>query len=210
MDRDQRHDDELLRRSDAVGRLGDVRGDGQRARRRTGLHRRVQRPAHQAARLRLRGADEGTGGGEADHAGRALPARGRVVRPARGAALPHRGQLRVPVGLLPLHPEAQPDEERTPRQRGSAPDARRQGTAQRPPRGQPAQGCDLQGAVGRHRRPGPHLPLHAGADRADAQRHRAPARQRSGPGQGRRRVLAARGADLRQRRRLLHLDPGRR
>ena len=54
----QRHDDELLGRSDALGCLGDLRGDHQRSRRRPGLHRGLQRPAHPAARVRLRGAGE--------------------------------------------------------------------------------------------------------------------------------------------------------
>ena len=58
LDRHQRHPDELLRRPDALGHLGHLRGDGQRSGRRPRLHRRVQRGAHQAARLHLRGADD--------------------------------------------------------------------------------------------------------------------------------------------------------
>ena len=52
----ERHDDELLRRPDAVGHLDHLRGDGQRPRRRPRLHRRVQHRAAEAARLHLRGA----------------------------------------------------------------------------------------------------------------------------------------------------------
>ena len=41
---------------DAVGQLDHLRGDRQRARRRPRLHRRLQRPAHPAPRVHLRGA----------------------------------------------------------------------------------------------------------------------------------------------------------
>ena len=56
VDRHQRHDGQLLRRPDAVGHVDDLRGDRQRSRRRPRPHRRLERRAHQAARLRLRGA----------------------------------------------------------------------------------------------------------------------------------------------------------
>ena len=96
----QRHDDELLRRPDAVGLLGHLRGDRQRPGRRGRLHRRLQRPAHQAARLRLRGAGQPPARARpvdaaADPQRRPVRPRGGVVRPARRPPLPHRGQLRA-------------------------------------------------------------------------------------------------------------------
>ena len=91
----QRHPDELLRRPDAVGQLGHLRGDRQRARRGPGLHQRTQHRADQAARLRLRGAGARRGHRGADHRGRPLHARGGRVRPALRVPLPDRGQLRA-------------------------------------------------------------------------------------------------------------------
>ncbi len=59
----------------------------------------------------------------AGHRRGSLPPRGRVIRPGRGHPLLDRGQLRVPVGLLPLHPAVQPDGDRPSRERRQAPDA---------------------------------------------------------------------------------------
>ena len=103
----QRHDDELLRRPDAVGRLDHLRGDRERPRRQSGLHRRLERAAQEAARLRLRGAGQPPARPrpvqpQADHPRRPVRARGGVVRPEGRPPLPDRGQLRVPVRLLPL------------------------------------------------------------------------------------------------------------
>ena len=67
----------------------------------------------------------------ADHRGRAVRPRGGRVRPARRRALPDRGQLRLPVRLLPLPAAAQPDAHRPAGQRRPAADAGRQGPAQR-------------------------------------------------------------------------------
>ena len=69
----------------------------------------------QQARLRLRGArPPGTPGehheARADPLGRPLRPRGRRHRPATGDPLPDRGQLRLPLGLLPLHRAAEPDD----------------------------------------------------------------------------------------------------
>ena len=75
---------------------------------------------------------------------------------------------------------------------------------------QQEKGATYDVRVGRHRRPGPRVPVHPGPDRADEQRPGARLRRRPGPGPGRGALLAARGAGLRQRRRLLHLHPGRR
>ena len=80
----ERHDDELQRRADAVGRWvtceetvngPDVGPDF------TG---RVQRAAAEAARLRLRGAGRRARGRPPDPQGRTLRPRGGVVRPRRG------------------------------------------------------------------------------------------------------------------------------
>ncbi len=136
----ERHDDELLRRPDAVGRLGHLRGDRQRPRRGSRLHRRLQRAADEAARLRLRGAGQphpGSGPvqGEADHARRPVRPRGGLVRPEGRPPLPHRGQLRLPVRLLPLPAAAAPEAGRQAARRRHAADAEGQGRRQRPPRG---------------------------------------------------------------------------
>ena len=152
-----------------------------------------------------------TGSGRrAGHQGGPVRARVGRVRPARRQPLPQRGQLRLPLGLLPLHPPDLTDGVRPPRERRPAADAQGQGRRPGPPRGVAGQGHPLPRGVGRHRRPGPDLPLHAGPDGADGQRRRAELRRRPGPGAGRGALLAPRGHVLRQRRRLLHLDPGRR
>ena len=103
MDRHQRHDDELLRRPDAVGRVGHLRGDRQRPRRRAPTSPAPEHRAHQAARVHLRGADDRPVRRRAGHQGGAVRPRVGRLRPARRQPLPHRGQLRLPVGLLPLH-----------------------------------------------------------------------------------------------------------
>ena len=95
-----------------MGLVDHLRGDGQRTRRRSRLHRRLQPHTAEATRLRLRGAGRRPERPTADHASGALRARGGVVRPEGRDPLPHRGQLRVPLGLLPLHPEEEPDEDR--------------------------------------------------------------------------------------------------
>ena len=100
-----------------------------------GLPGPAEHPARAEARLRLRGAGRRPEQPAADHPGRPLPARGRVVRPGRRDPVPHRGQLRVRLRLLPLHPQEQPHGDRVPRQRGPAPDARDHRPAERPPRG---------------------------------------------------------------------------
>ena len=92
----------------------------------------------------------------------------------------------------------------------AAADAGGQGRAQRRPGRHPAGGRQLQGDLGRHRRPGAHLPLHPRRARPDPQRHRHQPRRRPGPGPGGGVVLAAGGRGLRQGHRLLHLHPGRR
>ena len=102
---------------------------------------RQQHPADQAARLHLRG----PGRRPVRPASRS-PAAGRfaheavVVRPGRGHPVPDRGQLRLPVRVLPVHPGDEPDGDRHARQRGPAPDAGGQGPAQREPGRGPAGG----------------------------------------------------------------------
>ena len=113
----QRHADELRRRGDALGHLAHLRGDGQRPRRRQRLHGRRQQPAAAQARLRLRGPGLlGRGrapDARADPRRRPLRARGRRHRPGDRDPLHDRGQLRLPVGLLPLHRAAEPGDARS-------------------------------------------------------------------------------------------------
>ena len=198
----QRHDVQLQRRDHAVGVVDHLRGDGQRARRGARLPGLAQHRAAAEARLRLRGPEGRAEQPEADHPGGTLPPRGGLLRPPGRHPLPHRGQLRVPLRLLPLRPEAQPDEDRLPRQRGTAADARRPGRAERPPRGPAAEAGDLPRHLGRHRRSGPDV---------RTRHHERPgAGGGGGPGQGAGSgaVLPARGPGPRQRRHLLHLHPG--
>ena len=62
--------------------------------------------------------------------------------------------------------------------------------------------------VGRHRRPRPDVPVHAGPDGADDEQRRAQYVGRQGLAAGRRPLLPARGRRLRARRRVLLLDTG--
>ena len=99
-----------------------------------GLHRRLQRAPDPAARLHLRGARRRAVDRASRSPRRPLRPRGGGLRPARRDPLPHRGQLRLPVRLLPLHPARQPDANRPARQRRPAADAGGDGHAQRRPR----------------------------------------------------------------------------
>ena len=108
----------------------------------------------QAARLRLRGAGQpparlGPVDADPDHAGRAVRPRGRLVRPRGWPPLPHRGQLRLPVRVLPLPPAAQGDEGAQAARRRHAADAQGQGRRQRQPRRRAGHRRDLRRAVGR-------------------------------------------------------------
>ncbi len=60
-----------------------------------------------------------------------VPARGGRVRPEARSAVPHRGQLRVRLRLLPLHPTPQPDADREARQPGRPGDAQESRTSRR-------------------------------------------------------------------------------
>ena len=78
------------------------------------------------------------------------PVRARVggVRPARGRAVPERGQLRVAVRVLPVRAEAQPAAHRPPGQPRPAADAEGQAPAQPGPGGQPAARAPGTGSSG--------------------------------------------------------------
>ncbi len=89
----------------------------------------------EAPRVPLRGPGRRPVEPRADHEGGAVRPRGGRLRPEHGHPLPDRGQLRLPVGLLPLHPHDQPDADGEAGQRGSAPDAGRQGEEELRPRG---------------------------------------------------------------------------
>ena len=109
----QRHDVQLQRRDHAVGVVDHLRGDGQRARRRARLHRHRPTPTLQQPHGYV---FEVPKDGQSDRqpitrAGR-FPHEAVSFDPQRRHPLPHRGQLRVPLRLLPLRPAAQPDEDR--------------------------------------------------------------------------------------------------
>ena len=129
----QRHADELRRRGDPVGQLAHVRGDGQRPRRRQRLHGRQQQPARAEARVCLRGPvllERGRARqAGADPLRRPVRARGGRHRPPDGDPLHDRGQLRLPVGLLPLHRSAEPADGQAPDRRRDAGDAQDRGHA---------------------------------------------------------------------------------
>ena len=169
----QRHADELLGRADAVGQLGHLRGDGQRARRRPRLHRRLQHPAHPAPRLHLRGA-----GRRASRPASRSPQAGRFAHeavafdPSRGVLYLTEDNFGFPSGLYRYMPDEHPLWRRRLGNGGPAADAGRQGRAQRRPGRHPARGRHLPGDVGRHRRPRPHLPVHARPDGAHDEQRR--------------------------------------
>ena len=114
--------------------------------------------------------------------------------PQDGHPLPDRGQLRLPVRLLPLPPAAQPDAARA----GSTTAA---GCRCSPSRASPNPNL----AAEQPRRatydvtwvdiddPAPDVPVHARPDRADDQRPGAHVRRRPGPGAGRGVLLPAGG-----------------
>ena len=120
-----------------MGHVDHVRGDGERARRRRRLHRRLERSAHPAPRLHLRGPGRRAVEPPADHERGPVRARGGRVEPEGERALPDRGQLRLPVGLLPLLPPDGSDGDRQPRRRRATPDAPRRRAAERASRRQP-------------------------------------------------------------------------
>ena len=166
--------------------------------------------AHAAARLHLRGACRWPIGPHPDHVGGTIRARSCRVQPGRGHRVSHRGQLRVPLRSVPLHPAREPDDGRPPPQRGPAPDAPGGGTDGSPPRGHPVDRGVVPGRVGRHRRPRPDVPVRPGSAGSDHQQRRAGLRRQSGSGARSCRLLPARGCLVHEGRDLLHVDPGRR
>ena len=77
----------------------------------------------------------GQSNARADHARRGGSPTRRSPSTRERGALPDRGQLRLPVRLLPLRALGEPDEDRPPRQRRPAADARGRRAAEHPPRG---------------------------------------------------------------------------
>ena len=180
----QRHPDELLRRAACRGAAGSP------ARRRsTGPTSAPTSPASPNIPLTQRHGFifEVPAGGQSNRepitSGRTLRPRGGGLRPARGHPVPHRGQLRLPVRLLPVHPRAQPDAHRSPRQRRPAADAGRARASPTPTwrRSQP------RGATYRVEwvdidDPDPTFPYTPGRDRADHQQRRHQLRRRTRAG----------------------------
>ena len=158
----QRHADELRRRRHAVGQLAHLRGDRQRPRRRQRLHGRRQRPAPAAStatssRCRSHGTPGEHRQAGADPLRRPLRARGCRRRPADGDPLPDGGQLRLPVGLLPLHRAAEPGPRRSASRTAAAGDAQGRGHAERGARQGSDARRDLRRRVGQDRRPRPDV-----------------------------------------------------
>ena len=209
----ERHADELLRRPDAVGRLGHLRGDGQRPRRRPRLHRRVQRRRCSKPHGYI---FEVPAGGSRQTPqpitqGRTVRARGGRRSTRRGRALPDRGQLRLPVRVLPLRAPRATRRPPQPRPRRPAADARRRGPAQPAPRGHQ----DTHDRPRRRRGSTSTSRTSSSPTRRASRRRRATTpRSTSWATRAGRRApptsRALRGPDLRRRRRLLHRHPGRR
>ena len=104
----QRDAEELLRWADAVGQLDHLRGDGERARRRAGLHRRVERRAAAAPRVHLRGAGRRAVQPATDHVGRSVRPRGGGVQPRRGHVYLTEDNFAFPSGLYRYMPPQNP------------------------------------------------------------------------------------------------------
>ena len=163
---------------------------------------------HEEARLRLRGPRHGPLGGDAHHNAGRFSHEAVSFDPREGRLYLTEDNFAFPSGFYRYTPGTNPMESGQPRQRGPPPDARRQGSAERPPRGHQAKGAVYSVEWVDIDDPDPTFPYGPGRRAAD-QRLRAGGRRRPGSGaQGAAGLLAARGPDLRQRRRLLHLDPG--
>ena len=179
----------------------------------TGTSQRRRSPSRTATSSRCRSA---TSPGRpvqpaADQAGRPVRARGRLVRPAGRAPLPDRGQLRVR-----LRASTATGAPRNPMEVGRLLDGgtlqmlKVKGVDNAHLEAQQVNGTtyDVEwvdiAAARRRVRP------HARPDRPDPEQHRAHPREQPGLGTGRGVLLPARGPGVRRRRRLLHLDPGRR
>ena len=127
-----------------------------------GLHRRVERAAPAAARVHLRGAGGRAVDPRADHGGGQVRPRSGGVRSDRRDPLPDRGQLRrsrrASTGTSPRATRWTP-----------APSTTRASSRCSAVVGQPnlvlaaaqTAGCDVRRRMGRHRRPGADVPVHA-------------------------------------------------
>ena len=163
----ERHDDELQRRPDAVGRLGHLRGDRQRPRRRPRLHR-----ARPTCRCRSATAtsSRSPAGGLAD--ARPLRKAGRFAHeavsydPAEGVLYLTEDNFAVPVRVLPLRaPRAAATATGDLDHNGQLQMLAVEGRPQPAPRGSPGHHDRPRRRVGRHRRAGRRVPLHAGRGR---------------------------------------------
>ena len=83
-----------------------------------------------------------------DHARRAFPSRSGRLQSGRQRSVSHRGQLRVPVGLLPLSTAERPDGGRPHRRWRDAPDAQGRRSRRGAPRGGPDDRRDLPRRMG--------------------------------------------------------------
>ena len=212
----QRHDDELLGRDHAVGLVGDLRGDGERAGRRRGLHRRVQRSADQAPRLRLRGAGEphrsrGPVDAAADQERRA----GSPTRPCRSTrraatSTSPRTTSRFASGFYRYTPPADPSHVGELRDGGWLHMLRVKGVPNAHLEGNQVAGDGVRRRLGRDRGPVRGVLLHPRPACAHLERHRADGRRPAGLGAGGGVLLPAGGAGLQQGRDLLHQHAGRR
>ena len=160
----ERHDDELLRRPDAVGQLGHVRGDRQRTGRRPDFTGALQRRAHQAARLRLRGARRAASADRrADHQRRPVRPRGGGLRPARAASStsPRTTSASRP-GFYRYTPADNPMSTGRLDNGGTAADAGGRRASPTPTSRPPSATAHVPRRVGRHRGPRRRVPVHAG------------------------------------------------
>ncbi len=189
----ERHDEQLFRWRHAVGIVDHLRGNGQRPRRRSRFHPRAEHLTHAAARVHLRGTGRRAVGPHADHVGGPIRARGSGVQPGRGHRVSHRGQLRVPLRSVPIHPAHASDDGRSPPQWRPAPDAPSGGNARSAPREGALDRGVVRGRLGRHRRSQPDVPVRPGCAGSDQQRRRPSIRRQSGSGAGGCRLLPSRG-----------------
>ena len=222
----RRHPDELLRRPDAVGLVGHLRGDGQRLRRRRRLHPHPSGGTDPGPFTYVQNADcrsvtatssrcRPTAGAtrRADHARRPLRARVGGVGPAQRArstsprttsrsrpASTSTSRRSDPLRAGRLARRRHPVHAQG-RRASTTPTSPRTSRAARPTR---SSGCAIDHPDVRLRPAGAGSPPTTTNDQAIA------VRRQPGPGQGCGQVLPARGHDLRPRLGLLHLDPGRR
>ena len=143
---------------------------------------------------------------------RAVRARGGLVRPPGRAPLPHRGQLRVRLRLLPLHARP-PTRWRSGELRdgGTLHMLRVKGVTNAHLEGNQVAGHRVRRRVGRDRPAGRPVPLHARARRADERTTTALVHvSRQGWAQGAAYFSRLEGQVYSKGSRLLHLHPGRR